>query len=260
LRILPSRVRRLLSVLGEAQELSADPDALHRHLLSGLGEILGAAAVMRVQVHDYVAGGGFDIRDGLDVGFDDGIRRRLADYYYHRSGHDPVLSRSIPRHDELARDGVMTIRRSDLVGDRDWYESAFVADFRRPARIDHSMYTSRVIGPQRADGVGVWRAWGEPNFTDEDVEIMRLFDLEVLRRFPLPGSARHARLPAAVEATLSPRERATYAWLLTGASEKEVAARLGISPTTTHGYVKGLYRKLGTRSRAELMALALRAQ
>ena len=37
----------------------------------------------------------------------------------------------------------------------------------------------------------------------------------------------------------------------------DVAAALGVSPHTVHGYVKALYRKMGVTSRAELMARAV---
>ncbi len=59
--------------------------------------------------------------------------------------------------------------------------------------------------------------------------------------------------------TLTPRERATLACLLAGASEKEAAARLGLSIHTVHQYVKCLYKAYGVRSRAELMARCLRS-
>jgi hypothetical protein len=45
---------------------------------------------------------------------------------------------------------------------------------------------------------------------------------------------------------------------LEGASEKEVAARLGISNWTTHQYVKSIYRRSSVNSRAELLAHFLR--
>jgi DNA-binding NarL/FixJ family response regulator len=54
--------------------------------------------------------------------------------------------------------------------------------------------------------------------------------------------------------TLSPREQEALGVLLTGAPEKQVAVRLGVSRHTAHEYVKALYRKLGVRSRAQLMA------
>jgi len=61
----------------------------------------------------------------------------------------------------------------------------------------------------------------------------------------------HAVLDAA---ELSPRLRETGAALMTGASEKQIASQLGLSPHTTHHYVKTLYRRFGVSSRAEFMA------
>jgi DNA-binding CsgD family transcriptional regulator len=58
----------------------------------------------------------------------------------------------------------------------------------------------------------------------------------------------------APDVELSPRERETLAILMTGAPEKQIADRLGISPHTVHHYIKVVYRKLGVTSRAELMA------
>ncbi len=60
------------------------------------------------------------------------------------------------------------------------------------------------------------------------------------------------------EVRLSPRLREMFALLLTGASEKEIAHQLGISQHTVHDHVKTLYKKLGVRSRLQLMARALR--
>ncbi|HXG04462.1 MAG TPA: helix-turn-helix transcriptional regulator [Candidatus Binatia bacterium] len=45
---------------------------------------------------------------------------------------------------------------------------------------------------------------------------------------------------------LSPRLRQTLACLVEGDTEKQVAARLGVSPTTAHEYVTALYRRFGT--------------
>ncbi len=53
---------------------------------------------------------------------------------------------------------------------------------------------------------------------------------------------------------LSPRERQTLEHLLEGNSEKQIAARLGISRHTVHVYVKALYKRFGVYSRGELLA------
>jgi len=52
--------------------------------------------------------------------------------------------------------------------------------------------------------------------------------------------------------------RQTLASLLEGDSEKQVAARLGISYATAHQYVTALYRRFGVHSRGQLVAHALR--
>ncbi|HET8849567.1 MAG TPA: helix-turn-helix transcriptional regulator [Marinobacter sp.] len=56
---------------------------------------------------------------------------------------------------------------------------------------------------------------------------------------------------------LTPTERRVLHLLLTGMSEKEIAADLGQSPATTHKYVTTLYRKYNVKSRAALTALWL---
>jgi DNA-binding CsgD family transcriptional regulator len=56
-------------------------------------------------------------------------------------------------------------------------------------------------------------------------------------------------------ARLSPRKQQTLTGLLGGLSEKQVAARLGISQNTVHTYVKQLYVGFRVSSRSELLAL-----
>jgi DNA-binding NarL/FixJ family response regulator len=60
------------------------------------------------------------------------------------------------------------------------------------------------------------------------------------------------RLPRHLGSTLS--------CLLEGTSEKEAAARLGLSRHTVHGYIKALYRHYRVNSRAELLVLCLRRE
>lgn len=57
---------------------------------------------------------------------------------------------------------------------------------------------------------------------------------------------------------LSPRLEQTLRSLLSGDSEKQIAAALGLSQHTVHVYVKAIYRKYGVSSRGELLARWLR--
>lgn len=58
-------------------------------------------------------------------------------------------------------------------------------------------------------------------------------------------------------APLSPAARRIVQKLLTGMSEKEIAAAMNQRLATTHGYVKAIYERFGVNGRAALMALWL---
>ena len=53
---------------------------------------------------------------------------------------------------------------------------------------------------------------------------------------------------------LPPRLRQTMHSLLAGDSEKQAAAKMGVSPHTVHVYVKTLYRRYNVSSRGELLS------
>lgn len=57
---------------------------------------------------------------------------------------------------------------------------------------------------------------------------------------------------------LPPSMRRVCAALMTGRSEKQIAADLKLSPHTVHSHVKALYKWFRVHSRAELMAKLLR--
>ncbi len=59
------------------------------------------------------------------------------------------------------------------------------------------------------------------------------------------------------EKPLTPTERRVLQELLSGKTEKQIAARLGVTPGSAHQYVTAIYRKFGTRGRTELMGLWL---
>ncbi|SEQ30331.1 regulatory protein, luxR family [Azotobacter beijerinckii] len=56
---------------------------------------------------------------------------------------------------------------------------------------------------------------------------------------------------------LAPYERKVLQLLLTEATEKQIAERLGLAVSTTHSYVTSVFRKFGVRGRAGLMSLWL---
>ena len=102
------------------------------------------------------------------------------------------------------------------------------------------------------DQLGLHREWGDRPFTPSEhrmvrifhVELARLWRRDVLRRAGEPGS------------DLPPRLNQTLTELLKGASEKQIAAKLKLSPHTIHNYVKALHQRFGVSSRGELLAKA----
>jgi pSer/pThr/pTyr-binding forkhead associated (FHA) protein len=63
-----------------------------------------------------------------------------------------------------------------------------------------------------------------------------------------------SRLATAAESPLSAAQRRVFDLLLSGLSEKQVAAKLLVSRHTVHTHVRQIYRSLKVRSRAELLA------
>lgn len=72
-------------------------------------------------------------------------------------------------------------------------------------------------------------------------------------------SERVRRLVADIEA-LSPRYREVVALLLEGLTDKEIAARLELAPSSSRAYAARIYAKLGVRGRVELLAYAAKAR
>lgn len=62
------------------------------------------------------------------------------------------------------------------------------------------------------------------------------------------------------DAPLAPAERRILPELLSGATEKAIAEKHGLSQGTVHQYITSIYRKFGVRGRAEFMALWLRGR
>lgn len=112
---------------------------------------------------------------------------------------------------------------------------------------------SRLLGLTRSQLVG------------QDVDNLRLPEghLLVLPRIAEPSDAggEDARRPA-VEAGLerrspSKREREVLALLARGSTDVKIAETLGLSPATVQTHVRNAKAKLGARTRAQAVALAL---
>jgi DNA-binding NarL/FixJ family response regulator len=105
------------------------------------------------------------------------------------------------------------------------------------------------ISPAAARAAGasgfVSKDWGAPDV----VKAVRMVAL---------GMDVFAPSPDAAQAPLSDREREVVGLIAAGATNREIAGRLFLSPHTVKEYTSGIYRKLGVRNRAEAVKRAQR--
>jgi DNA-binding HTH domain-containing proteins len=95
-----------------------------------------------------------------------------------------------------------------------------------------------------------------PGFTERDKQVLSAA-LRPLKWFHRGTMLAHGVMLG--DKRLTPRERSLCARLLGSQTEKEIAESLGLTLSTTRGYIKALYAKFGVQGRAGLMALWLGA-
>jgi DNA-binding CsgD family transcriptional regulator len=240
-------VRDAYRLIGECRDFGSDPALWQMHMFAGLCHLVGAKSA--------AGGEGFWIRPTQAI-------RPLSSFAYgqdtrHRELYAAFLREIKPEGDAIlcaladVPGRVLTRTRSAVVSDRHWYRSADFNDYRKPAGINHCLASVFEISQDGAIAViTLHRGIGERDFSPREVRLLEFFHEELGR---LVGRQLvSATEPAADQ--LPRRLRQTLVCLVEGDSEKQAAARLGLSPTTVHEYVTALYRRFGVRSRGELLA------
>lgn len=116
-------------------------------------------------------------------------------------------------------------------------------------------------GGQALGDLRIWRGRGRDDFGDHDKGLLDLIEpafISALRRAaPPPGTVPGAApaLPAGL-ADASPREREVAQAVAEGLTDKQIARRLGISPTSVRTYLRRLADKAGVQRRGGVAALA----
>jgi DNA-binding CsgD family transcriptional regulator len=243
-------LRAVYRLIGDCRDLGGHPALWYRRMLEGLYVLFG--------VLQAAGGEGWFVRPEhplepvsaysvtAEPGPDEAFRE------YHRtgqSGNDPIYTaiQRLPGRQ-------ITRTRRQLVPDAAWYGSP-AAEYRRMGGIDHVLTSVFQVADDGAvSDIALNRAIGDRDFTPREQRLVAFFHAELGRliRGPLVSA-----IEPGVE-HLSPRLHQTLACLLEGDSEKRVAARLRLSPTTVHQYVTDLYRRFGVQSRAQLLVHVLR--
>ncbi|HEY8080118.1 MAG TPA: helix-turn-helix transcriptional regulator [Labilithrix sp.] len=243
-------IRRLLRLFGECREIEGGGSRPARHFLEGLARITRALVALQVDATGIHADAPPVMGRVHDIGWaNDADRDRV---YGHVAGQplgaDPLTRALVERNER-----VVTVSRADVVTPSDWERSMVRNDIHRASSIDESLVSMVRKGGECVSVIALKRAWGERPFCDEERDLLDLAHGECAWVF------RDDEAQTPLDIHWSPRERETLGLLLTGQSEKAIAATLGLSPHTVHDYVKVIFRKVGVASRAELMARALSA-
>lgn len=143
--------------------------------------------------------------------------------------------------------------REELVSDQEWEKSWIVNEVHRPRGIADQLVAGQPLGPRHESYIGLVRGPEERRFTGRDRDLLLLF-MHATR--PLQQRLMIYRGLAGA-ARLTIRERDVMRLLVTDRTEKEIAARLGISEFTVHQHARSVYAKHNVSGRLGLMAAAI---
>jgi DNA-binding CsgD family transcriptional regulator len=249
-RLRLSEVRAVYRLLGEVRELGDDPLCWRRHLTEQLARLVHARVGVAMERPRAITPGNEPGVVGLvDLGWDNDRERQFLFAYLRGEGLEAVPY--WPAAQQLVTTTpCFTRSRRQLVADGAWYGSMHVNEFRRGSGVDDFIYSCQAPpGMPAAHFIGMHRAWGDKPFSPVEQRLVQLFHHELGRFWR--ATPEDEQLPLA---SMSPRQRQTLAFLVSGDSEKQVAVKLGVSQNTVHRYVVGVYRHFAVSSRGELLA------
>lgn len=185
----------------------------------------------------------------VDASIDDQMVRVMMEHYA-AGDYDEFTRR------RLAVPGrCLCHRDADLMTRAEWTRDWDFAEARRPAGLDGTLVATYRVSEQCEAHVGLDRSMHTSAFTPEERDLLEAF---------MAGAQIWHREQCLVrgwiecDAPLAARERDVVQQLLTGATEKQIARDLGMTPRTVHYYVTELCRRFGVSGRRGLMALWLR--
>lgn len=231
-------IRNVFRLIGEVRELGADPKAWRPHMVKSLRALFAAEVVISSEVHAQTTK--TPKLKVIDIGWGCDSEENVWDIHSEREDEDLEAWR-------------LAIGQSDPVEpDTDGVEIPVKPI--APVYGGKSFVLSQIRLPHinAVDQLGLHRAYGAPPFSPAEHRLLRMFHTE-LGRLWKRDVLKSAGDPAS---DLPPRLSQTLTELLSGKSEKEIAARLDLSRHTIHNYVKALHQRFEVSSRGELLAKA----
>jgi len=154
----------------------------------------------------------------------------------------------------IGQSGNFRARRLCDLMPAEWFDSSFYRDYYQDCGHRDALYVAFPINEDAESYFGLFRATGQAPFAAEERDTLA-YALRGIKWFHRQLLLSHGLLVASTP--LTPVERQVLQGLLTGQTEKEIAAAQGQSYHTTHEYVATIFRKFGVNNRAALMALWL---
>lgn len=134
---------------------------------------------------------------------------------------------------------------------QEWFDSEFFKGFFGSSGI----YDGAFVGfPLNEDAESHFGFYFPRAITDEEIELLA-YASRGIKWFHRKNMLSYGLTVA--ESALTPAERRVLDMLLTGRSEKQIAADMEISYHTVHQHVTTIFRKFGVKNRSGLMALWL---
>lgn len=166
---------------------------------------------------------------------------------------------------ERGETDITMVRNTELAGS---FRANRLADLAPPEWFEGKYYRHAFLSIGHLDAIyvgiplnedaecyfGVNRNVGHARFTAEERDLVG-HALRGLKWFCRQQMLNRGLMMAS--APLTETEREVLEGLLTGLSEKQIAADIGRSYNTTHEYITNIYRKFGVNNRASLMSLWL---
>ncbi len=262
-------MREVVRIVGECRELGADPGAWHAHATRRLCDLTGSQVGIAANLRDFEPGADPKGLSLFRFGWHDTAAEQAWNEYA-----STVPARRTPEYARLVgfEGPLVTRTRRQLWDDLTWYRSQTFNDHHRVSGIDHYIFSIARVGHRSAPALParngassaasdkrprplyntIWlhRPVGEAAYTRREWWLVHSVHAELST---LVGTAL-AAADAPTISGLTRRQRQTLDALLDGDSEKQIAARLGLSRATVHEYVTAIYRHFGAASRGELLA------
>jgi hypothetical protein len=241
-RIQHRDILQVMRLVGDVRTFGPDPLAWRQHAATGLSRLTNAAVAISMQ--GSLGPAGPTIFALTNVGWQSPAHQQIfCDWLQSKDfSSDPLVA-------TLLRLGNATFgwMRRQVIPDPQWYSATRARELRRRAGVDDCAVSSVHLPDGGVDQISLHRSWGDPSFARRDSVLLCLFHRE-LQRLWFDAAARRSpaeHLPAYLQRTLDT--------LLQGCSEREAAARLNLTESTLHTYVKQLYAKFKVNSRRELI-------